>query len=809
MGSMPADFLKQFNDNISHAEEYYEFIEPKETAILNIIQKDILNLVKPDAMNPSEQTRKQDLSVSIYSCHSPLREIETLKDYLSECFNSVCGLAPEQIAVMAPDIEIYAPYINMVFGNDQQPIPFSISDRSYGRTDIITKTFFQFLNLPNSRWEASDLITLTESPMIYKCFNIQPEEIPLIKKWIVDSNIRWGFDENHKKHLELPHFAENTWTAGFNRLFMGCAISEHEQNLFEGILPYSIEGKDAITLGKFYELVETLQYHAGIMENHHPATEWSDILLYAFNDCFATEEENSSSSIKIKKIIASISTEAEANGFSGDIDIKTIRWLLSQTIENEMSEGGFLSKGITFCSLLPMRGIPFRIICLIGMDFDSFPRKDHNIEFNIMSNSPRPGDRSRNKDDRYLFLEAILSARDSLLITYTGRDIKNNTEKPPAVLVSELKDYIYQRFFIKDITVEHKIQPFSAAYFEENSAGLFSYSVENLEIAKGLQNEPIPDAPLFSKKIMDSKKTGINMAAAIADRDSPDIRSLELAELVFFLKNPVKYFLMKTLRVRLENNRQLIENDEPFGLSALDKYIIGEKILKKENDGQRRILRAEGRLPHGNLGVFEFNNIANDIKLLQKHLEKWLKPGHSCPITKEISCSGINIFCSFKDLYEGIQVFYRPGKLSGKFLLHCWLYHLLLNCGDSCETIIGTLNNTENKIEICKLLPVTDPESILQELLDIYKKGLSQPVHFFPESSKALLEKIKEDEAYDIKKAANKWHGDDYSTGESEDMYYKYCFRNTSPLDDEFIKLSEIVFKPIFEYKITITDETD
>ena len=795
MGGLAADFLKQINENISHAEEYSEFIEPEETTILNTIQKDILNLAKPDDLNSAGASpRQRDFSVNIYSCHSPLREIETLKDYILECFNSICGLKPEQIAVMAPDIETYAPYINMVFGNDRQSIPFSISDRSYCSTDITIKTFFQFLLLPNSRWAASDLISLMETPFICKRFNIHPEEIPLIKKWIIDANIRWGFDETHKKQLGLPPFAENTWSSGFNRLFMGYAIAGNEQNLFEGILPCSIEGKNAVTLGNFYELVETLQYHAIIMEKCRPAAEWSAILLDAFENCFITEEENFYSSIKLKKAIASISDEAVTNGFSGDIDIRTVRWLLSQTIKSEISGHGFLSKGITFCSLLPMRGIPFRVICLIGMDFDNFPRKDYNIEFDMISSAPRAGDRSRSKDDRYLFLEAIFSARDSLLITYTGRDIKDNAEKPPSVLVSELKDYIRQRFSIEDITIEHKFQPFSSVYFETNSRGLFSYSEENLHIAEAMQKESLTDTSLFSKKITAEKE---------------DIRSLELTELISFFKNPAKYFLKKILGVHLENTYSLIENDEPFELSALDKYLIGENILKKEDNRLNSILKAEGRLPHGNLGIFEFNNIANDMKLLQKHMEKWLKPGNSALIRKEISCNRVNILCSFKDLYGDVQVFYRPGRLSANFLLHCWLYHLLLNCAkiSGCETIIGTLSSKET--EICRLLPVTDPESILQELLDIYSDGLCRPLHFFPESSKALTEKNKKDEAYDIKKAETEWYGNDYTSGESKDLYYKYCFRSTSPLDEEFIKLSTIVFKPVFEHKSAAADETD
>ena len=106
-----------------------------------------------------------------------------------------------------------------------------------------------------------------------------------------------------------------------------------------------------------------------------------------------------------------------------------MRSLLEEQLDRARLNAAFLSGGITFCEHVPMRAIPFRVVCLLGMDDESFPRSSARASFDLMQN-PRLGDRNLRDDDRQLFLEALLSARDALLVTYVGQSAQDDSVRP-------------------------------------------------------------------------------------------------------------------------------------------------------------------------------------------------------------------------------------------------------------------------------------------------------------------------------------------------------------------------------------------
>jgi exodeoxyribonuclease V gamma subunit len=140
----------------------------------------------------------------------------------------------------------------------------------------------------------------------------------------------------------------------------------------------------------------------------------------------------------------------------------------------------FVSGGVTFCTLMPMRAVPFRVVCLLGMNDGDFPRRAPKADFDLLAQPgmARPGDRSRRDDDRYLMLEAVLAARDKLYISWVGRNVRDNSEQPPSVLVSQLRDYLVNgwQLDLHARTTEHALQPFSRRYFEDG--GLLTYARE-------------------------------------------------------------------------------------------------------------------------------------------------------------------------------------------------------------------------------------------------------------------------------------------------------------------------------------------
>ena len=126
---------------------------------------------------------------------------------------------------------------------------------------------------------------------------------------------------------------------------------------------------------------------------------------------------------------------------------------------------------VTFCGIGSLRGIPFRVVCLIGLADTAFPRQAAVTEFDLMAERPRLGDRARRHDDRAAFLDALLSAREVLYLSYPGHNVRDDSPLPPAIPVSELLDYLGRSVaggadaVRRRLITEHRLQPWSPHYF--------------------------------------------------------------------------------------------------------------------------------------------------------------------------------------------------------------------------------------------------------------------------------------------------------------------------------------------------------
>ena len=89
-----------------------------------------------------------------------------------------------------------------------------------------------------------------------------------------------------------------------------------------------------------------------------------------------------------------------------------------------------------------MRSVPHRVVCLLGLDDDAFPRKAPRDGDDLLLDDPWIGERDPRSEDRQLLLDALMAASERLIITYTGNDERTNKRRPPAVPVGELLDTI-------------------------------------------------------------------------------------------------------------------------------------------------------------------------------------------------------------------------------------------------------------------------------------------------------------------------------------------------------------------------------
>lgn len=783
--------------------------EREKENLLGKIQADILNLREPKSATEKVVLTPEDQSIQIHSCHSPMREVEVLYDHVLRMFEQDRELLPKDIIVMTPDIESYAPYIQAVFGapeEESKRIPFSIADRGMRRESRVIDTFLKLLELPGERITAPQVLDIMESPFVRAAFELGDGDMDLVLKWVNEVQIKWGVDKESTLKWSPVPLHENTWRAGIERLLLGYALPAREERLFGGVLPYdNIEGGETSVLGGLLSFLDLLFETLKSLETPRTPGEWSDYLAAVLAGFFKPGEDSDIELQSLRRVIAELRKIQELSGFCKAVDLALIRWHLGKNLEQESFGFGFMTGGITFCSMLPMRSIPFKVICLIGMNENAFPRRSRAAEFDLIAAHPERGDRSVRNEDRYLFLEAILSATEKLYVSYTGQSSKDNKAIPPCVPVSELMDYINKVSLspktpegssstvpVELLVTKHHLQPFNPGYFR--GEGLFSYSREHLATAAAMLEPKRTPPPFLSKGL---------------DHDE-GLREISVADLCRFFKHPVRYLLNKRLGIYLGKETFLLEDVERFDLGALERYELNQKLVQSAISGTdprelHELQKASGKLPHGTPGDFAFRESAGQVAIFSQKTVPYIQKELLDPLDVELAVGAFTITGRIDSVYRHGLVQYRYAVLRAHDYLTAWIRRLLLNAaakpGYPAESfLIGLDNGWKWKAE--RYSPVDNSHEILEQLLEIYWEGMTRPLHFFADismkyASKALLKGIPQEEA---RKAAESDWEQLVANRDSDrnDEYLQLCFKSDNPVDSDFQRLAETIFGPLF-----------
>jgi exodeoxyribonuclease V gamma subunit len=504
----------------------------------------------------------------------------------------------------------------------------------------------------------------------------------------------------------------------------------------------------------------------------------------------------------LRACLEKLARTSTRSGFDQPVELAVILEQLNRDLSEDRFGAGYLTGGITFCALKPMRSIPSKIICLLGMNDRAFPRASARLSFDLMEQAPRLGDRSSREDDRYLFLETLLSARERLYVSYVGQSIRDNSESPPSVLVSELMDYIEQGFewtghdVIADhILTRHRLQAFSSAYF--SGGRLFSYSQENLRASQAVYLARSAPPPFISSPLAEPE---------------PERRQLSLQTLAEFLRHPARFLATQRLGIHLISEGGALEEREPFAIDSLDGYLLKEELLERRvadlsvpNPGQ--LIRASGLLPAGIAGDICYAQLDRDVEAFFKQLQPYKPKNFDPPVSFDLRVGDFLISGHFSRITPDGLLFYRPATIKPKDLLRAWAEHLLwsaINRGErpAKTVVLGTKS-------LWNISPVAEPLPVLEQLLQLYWTGLSQPLKFFPESSYAFAKadlKARNGTAGRTSKqpldfAEEKWSGTDFGApGECEDAYFTLFFKDGAVLDEDFQERARTVFDPLFAH---------
>ncbi|MDH0142958.1 exodeoxyribonuclease V subunit gamma [Aquipseudomonas alcaligenes] len=807
LGKQGRDFFDSLLGQIAEEHGIYpQDAELADDSLLHALQNDILRL---RTRTPDERLalRADDRSLELHIAHSPLREVEILHDQLLARFAADPQLSPDQVVVLTPDIERYAPFIEAVFARREGApyVPYSLADRSLRAETPLIEAFLGLLSLPESRFAAEEILAWLEQPAIARRAGIEPEDLPLLRDWLRQAGVRWGRDGQHRAALDLPADDAFTWRQGLDRLLLGFAappqLAGDGLPLLGDSWPLdALEGARAQLLGRLCAFVELLAGLAERLQRARPLADWA-LDLQGLVDALFDERESGDTLLLLSQACAALGRQATDAGIARPVELALVRQRLGAALESGSGASGFLTGAVTFCTMVPMRSLPFRLVCLLGLDDGALPRRTPAAGFDLIAKRPRRGDRARRLDDRYLFLETLLSARDGLYLSYVGRDPRDNAELPPSVLVSELLEAVDLTATQGEykasarITVEHPLQPFAPGNFER-SGPRQGFAGAWFRAAQRLAEAPAA-APAFIQRLPEA---------------NDDWLTLEPSQLLYCFKHPARFLLEQRLGLRLADAEEGIAADEPFSLERSAYLGLRQLALQAVERGwseeqERRVARAAGWLPPGELGHALWGKQRGPVRAFAPRLFEARPEESPEPLLVDIQLAGVRLHGWLDGVTSSGLFDWRLRAPDSRDLPGFWLRHLLLNVAATPDIARESL--LVSPAGDWQLGALDNPAALLEPWLAAYREALCEPLPFITRSSydfaKALVtpsaKSRKEPIAAARDKAQAAWLGAEFSplAGEAFDPWYALAFREREPLGERFEQLAEQLLGPALQ----------
>jgi exodeoxyribonuclease V gamma subunit len=833
-GRQGRDFIRQLDvfDDAEQSKRHFDLAridlfdeseEAPQTPLLRQIQNRIRDLT-PLQEHPPVTLADSDQSLVFHSAHSKVRELEVLHDQLLQLLakpTSAPPLNPRDVIVMVPNIEQMAPAIRAVFGQykrqDARFIPFDIADMSAKTSSPLIGALDWLLRLPQQRCRMSELVDLLEVGAIATRFGIDPAALPQLTQWMVGAGIRWGLNEDHRSDLGLQACGDqNSAWFGLRRMLLGFASGavavDVPLDCVQNIEPYAeVGGLEAELAGALAHLLQALidWWH----EASTPASPeiWAKRCRTLLTAVVRADTDNDKQALRaLEDGLIAWQQACEHASFSEEVPLVVARSAWLEAIEVPKLNQRFRAGGVTFCTLMPMRAIPFEVVCLLGMNDGDYPRRSLRSDFDLMGlpGTVRPGDRSRRDDDRQLMLEALLSARRLFYVSWCGHSVHDNSEQPPSVLVSQLRDYLgagWGPAVLSACTTQHPLQPFSRHYFEAGSP-LLTYARE-WRTTHTSQDDPEVINPL---------------SAFVPDPNLP----LTLNQLIRFLRHPVKTFFRQRLRVTFEEDQDENADEECFTVGALDEYGLVRALLAsatsqsqagEENASVARALnrlRTAGELPLRGFGDLKQQALQD---LLYTMLTAWHEaqarfphPGERQSVRLQagdvVLEDWIDHLClgpSPSDPVAGATTSLAtawleldPGRLLGQEkkpiarrdkLLGPWVRSLALAA--SGVTAQGLLIGRDGVLDITPM-PQPEAQAMLQQLLTLWCEGMNTALPLPPKTALAWLAD---------KDASSQYEGGYLINGEVAESCLARLFPDFEALsaDGRFDALARQIYTPL------------
>ncbi|MBA2770194.1 MAG: exodeoxyribonuclease V subunit gamma [Sporichthyaceae bacterium] len=713
--------------------------DPLPDTLLGRLKRDLADdtfATTPPALHGDDKT------VQVHACHGRTRQVEVLREVIVGLLADDPTLEPRDVLVMCPDVETFAPLIAATFSLGAEEaaahpaarLRVRLADRALRQTNALLGVLSQLLELGTARITASQVLDLAGTAAVRQRFGFDDDEIERLRDWTVSAGVRWGLDREHRRTWQLGEIGQGTWREGLDRLLLGVTMEGAEGSLDEVVPLDDVDSADIDLAGRFAELVDRLAAAQLLMDGQHTADEWTTGLEQAVLSLAATERDAEWQQLQFHSELAEIAEGAA--GSTALLDLADVRSLLAAPLSGRPTRASFRTGTLTVCTLVPMRSVPHRVVCLLGIDDGVFPRQSTRDGDDVLARDPWVGERDPRSEDRQLFLDAISAAEEHLVITYTGADERTNAPVPPAVPLGELLDALDRTATapgqdrVRDvITTQHPLQPFDARNFtpgELCTPGPFSFDPLGYDGAVAASSPRSQPQPFLLSPLP---------AQPPAD--------IALPELLKLLEHPARGFLRQRLQVAVTREEEEPADALPVELNSLELWAVGERVLRDRVAGVEvgecmTLELRRGALPPGLIGLTALREVGRNVeKIVEASADERAHEPESQDIDISLAGIGLPDGTRLTGTVAGVRgdtiVSLTYSKLAARQRLHAWVELVALTVshpGHEWRALaVGRGSKPATALRSC-LGPLSagEAEAALAEIVSLYRAGLRAPL---------------------------------------------------------------------------------
>ena len=770
---------------VDAADPVPEGVEEPHT-LLSWLQSDIAANATTD---PTRRVvRAEDVSVQVHACHGPARQVEVLREVLLGLLADDPTLEPRDILVMCPDIEAYAPLITAAFGmaavvseterhHPGHRLRVMLADRSLTQTNPLLAVVSQLLAIAGGRAEGSRILDLLSSDPVRRRFALTENDLETITDWVENAGIRWSFDQRHRADYGLEGYVQNTWRFGLDRILAGAAVSDDAERFFDTTLPLDdVASSDIDLAGRLAEAIDRLQRITDDLVGEHPVNHWLDTIGAGVDELTSVGRSDEWQRGQLHRELAALATDPSAQDLR--LRLPDVRALMTERLAGRPTRANFRTGTLTVCTMTPMRSVPHRVVCLLGLDDGVFPRAGAVDGDDVLARRPLTGERDLRSEDRQLMLDAIMAARQTLVVTYTGATETTGLPRPPAVPLQELMDALAVTATDADVRVltEHPLQAFDPRNLDPDDP--FSFDEQSLAGARAAAAPRLP-APRLGDELLPLRPGDV-----------------ELEELIAFLKNPVKEFVRKRLDVTFIDEGEETLDGIPVELDGLEAWKVGDRLLRDLLAGRapRVALDKEWRrgvLPPGKLGWRLAKDLLDQAQPVAD-LADTLRAGRQAEaLDVAVDLGGGRLLTgTVTDVYGERLVRTSFSRVGPKHWIDAWVPLLALcasrptrpfSAGSVGRGAKGRRGDPDAPTARAVWGPVADAHALLLDLVAIYDAGMREPLPLPLKSGHEWALKHRSPEVARTKAAEYKWKSGNYP-GEDADPEQVVVWGRATPL---------------------------